>query len=238
MRGQPHAVLAGIVSDYADFAERTTAPRETAEIPGRSIVVIVDLDAGWSVEGERFDSSAGGFYGRPVRVRHEGSAHSVQFNLEPPAARTLFGVPAGELRERTVRLEDLLGREALLLAGELHGARDTDARFAALDRALLNRLRSGRSPQRPDVARAWTFLRASSGQIRIEALARALWAVRASTSPSVSPRTLARSARFIEMLSWGAAGRATRLQAWDGVECVLRDQRRVLPGRSRSSGPR
>ena len=90
VRGRAHPALAGSVGGYADFAERTAGPRETGELPGRCLVVIVDLEAGWSVEGERFGSFAGGLYARPVRVRHEGSASGVQFDLEPPAARALL----------------------------------------------------------------------------------------------------------------------------------------------------
>src|SRR5919107_1069708 len=104
VRGRPHPALRGVVGRYADFAHRTGAPEETAEAATAGIVVIVDLDDGWTVEGERFGSFAGGVYARPVRVRHEGSCRGVQFDVEPPALRALFGVPAGELRERTVGL--------------------------------------------------------------------------------------------------------------------------------------
>lgn len=77
-RGHPHPALRGAVGSYADFEERTGSPRESGEAPGGAIVVIVDLDAGWTVEGDRFGSSAGGLYVRPVRVRHEGSSRGVQ----------------------------------------------------------------------------------------------------------------------------------------------------------------
>src|SRR5919206_2181060 len=115
-RGRPHPALTRAVREYADFAERTDGPRETAEAAVAEVVVIIDLDTGWSVEGERFDSFAGGMYARPVRVRHDGSSAGVQFTLEPLAARALLGVPAGELTERTVALEDLLGRDASEIA--------------------------------------------------------------------------------------------------------------------------
>src|SRR5436309_4529041 len=89
-RGRPHPALAGAVGQYADFAERSDGPRETAEAAVAEVVVIIDLDSGWTVEGERFGSFAGGLYARPVRVRHEGSSAGVQFNLEPLAARALL----------------------------------------------------------------------------------------------------------------------------------------------------
>jgi AraC-like DNA-binding protein len=201
-RGRPHPALRGVAGAYADFEERTGTPRETGEAPGRGIVVIVDLDDGWTVEGERFASFAGGLYARPVRVRHEGSARGVQFDLEPPAARALLGVPAGELSERTVALEDLLGRDAERLAERLHAAPTPQARFAALDDALLGAVARARAPVRPDVERAWALLRASGGRLRVEALAAALGcsrrhlAKRFAEEVGAPPKVAARLIRF------------------------------------------
>ncbi len=201
IRGVPHAGLRGIVAGYADFAERTVAPQETSEAPGRGVVVIVDLDAGWRVEGERFGSFAGGLYARPVRVRHEGSTRGVQFDLEPPAVRALLGVPAGALAHRTVALDDLLGADAARLAERLHAAPDASARFALLDELLLRRVSRAPAP-RPDVDRAWALMRASGGRIRIGALARELGCSRRHLSNrfaidiGVSPKVAARLIRF------------------------------------------
>ena len=201
-RGTPHPALRGIAGEYADFADRTDAPSETGEAPGRGIVVIVDLDAGWTVEGQRFGSFVGGLYTRPVRVRHEGSAAGLQFDLEPPAVRALFGIPAGELAEQTVGLEDLLGPEAPRLAERLHGCTDTAGRFAILDDLLIRRLAQARAVTRPDVQRAWSLLCASGGQMRIEALARALGCTRRhlarqfALEVGVSPKEAARLIRF------------------------------------------
>ena len=201
-RGRPHPRLAGIVSSYADFADRTGAPTETGEMPGRTVVVIVDLDSGWTIEGERFGSFAGGVYARPVRVRHEGSMRGVQFDLEPPAVRALFGVPAGELGHRTVGLEELLGPEAGYLAERLNDAPSAAARFQAIDGALMRRLDRVRVPPRPDVARAWTLLRESGGRMQVGALADALGCSRRhlvdrfAEEVGVSPKVAARLMRF------------------------------------------
>lgn len=201
-RGRPHPALAGSVGEYADFAERTGVPSETSEAPGRGIVVIVDLDAGWTVEGERFGSFAGGLYARPVRVRHEGSSRGVQFDVEPPAARALLGVPAGELAERTVGLEDLLGPEAGRVAERLHAAPDARARFAILDEVLMRRLADAGRVAPPDVERAWALLRATGGRTRIEAVASAMGcsrrhlAKRFAEDVGQSPKVAARLIRF------------------------------------------
>lgn len=202
IRGHPHPSLSGLVGGYADFAEHTDGPRETGEAPGRGVVVIVDLDAGWTVEGERFGSFAGGLYARPVRVRHEGSSCGVQFDLEPPAVRALLGVPAGELAERTVALDDLLGPDAGRLAERLHAAPDAASRFAVLDELLIGALGEARTSARPDVQRAWGLLRASGGSVRIEALAAALGCSRRHLARQfhrevgVSPKVAARLIRF------------------------------------------
>jgi AraC-like DNA-binding protein len=201
-RGRPHPALRGFVGAYADFAQRTGTPRETQEAPGRGIVVIVDLDEGWTVEGERFGSFAGGVYARPVRVRHEGSSRGVQFDVEPPAARALLGVPAGALGHRTVALDDLMGADAARLAERLHAAADAQARFAVLDEALLRLVARAPPPARPDVERAWALMRAAGGRVRIDALARALGcsrrhlANRFAEDVGVSPKVAARLIRF------------------------------------------
>lgn len=174
IRGRPHPELAGLVGGYADFAQRAAGPVETREAANAKIVVIVDLDGGWTVEGERFRSFAGGLYARPVRVRHEGSAAGVQIDLEPVAARALLGVPAGELSGRTVGLEDLLGRRADRVAERLHGAAGPAERFAILDEMLRRALAGARAGCRPDTLRAWALLEASGGRMRVEELAAAL----------------------------------------------------------------
>jgi AraC-like DNA-binding protein len=202
VRGSAAPALAGLVGEYADFGDATATPVETAEVPGRSVVVIVDLDAGWTVEGARHGSFVGGLYARPVRVRHEGSARGVQFNLEPPAVFALLGVPAGRLAERTVALEDLLGADAGRLAERLHAAPTSTARFLALDEALLRRLDRTRTAIRPDTARAWALLRRTGGQIRIEAVAHQLGcsrrhlANRFAEDVGVPPKVAARLIRF------------------------------------------
>lgn len=119
VRALPHAGLRGIAGEYADFEQRADGPVETAEAATAGLVLIVDLDQGWSVERERFGSFVGGVYMRPVRVRHEGSARGLQVNLEPPVLRRLTGMPARELWERTVGLEDVLGVDGSLLPERL-----------------------------------------------------------------------------------------------------------------------
>lgn len=223
---------------YADFEERTGTPRETGEAPGRGVVVIVDLDSGWTVEGERFGSFAGGLYARPVHVRHEGSSRGVQFDLEPPAVRALFRVPAGELAERTVGLDELLGADAARLAERLGGAPDATARFAVLDEVLLRAASRARLPVRPDVERAWSLLRTTGGRIRIETLAETLGcsrrhlAKRFAEDVGVSPKTAARLIRLEAVRARLGSAPLARLAAEHGFsdQAHLTREFRALAG--------
>lgn len=245
IRGRPHRALSRVVGGYADFSERTDGPRESSEAPGRGVVVIVDLDAGWTVEGERFGSFAGGLYARPVQVRHEGSSRGVQFDLEPPAVRALLGVPAGELAERTVGLEDLLGAGAGRLGERLHAAPDADARFTILDEVLVDALAQARTPARPDVERAWGLLRASGGRLRIEALADEIGCSRRHLAKQfqrevgVSPKIAARLIRFEAVRHRVGSVPLARLAAEHGFsdQAHLTREFRALSGASPTQFP-
>ena len=171
VRGRPHPELTGLVGRYADFSQRAPGPVESREAAGAKVVVVVDFDAGWTVEGERFRSFAGGLSPRPARVRHEGSAAGVQIDLEPLASRALLGVPAGELANRVVGLDALLGARAQELAERLHGAAGAGERFAILDEVLRRELAGAREGCRPDTLRAWTLLERSGGRMRVAELA-------------------------------------------------------------------
>jgi AraC-like DNA-binding protein len=136
-------------------------------------------------------------------VRHEGSSAGLQIDLEPPAVRTLLGVPAGELSQRTVGLDALLGDEAGRIAERLHAAPGAGARFAVLDDVLRRRLASSsQRAARPDTERAWALLRQSQGRLRIDRLAAMLGcsrrhlAKRFAEDVGAPPKLAARLIRF------------------------------------------
>lgn len=230
IRSLPHQGLRGAVTDYADFAQRADGPVETGEAATAGLVLIFDLDAGWTVEGERFGSFAGGVYMRPVRVRHPGSARGVQVNLEPTMLRRLTGIPARELAERTVGLSDLFGAEAELLAERLYELADPRARFELLDWSLLKRVGDAPGHPFPDVEWAWRLLRSSGGRIRIDELARRLGcsrrhlARRFAEEVGVSPKQAARLIRFEaaqrRLREEPGRGRLTRI----ALDCGFADQ--------------
>jgi len=226
VRGRPHPELTGLVGGYADFSSRAAGPVETREAATAKIVVIVDLQDGWTVEGERFRSFAGGLYPRPVRVRHEGSAAGVQIDIEPVAARALLGIPAGELANRTVGLDALLGRRAEEVAERLHGAAGPAERFALLDVELRRALDGARHACRPDVLRAWALLERSGGRMRVGELAEQLGCSRRhlvnrfAEDIGAPPKLAARMVRFERARRRLGSAPLARLAA----ECGYADQ--------------
>ena len=227
----PDPRLRDHVRGYQDFRERTAAPLARRELASPDVVVIVDLDAGWHVgdgDGEHLRSFAGGAADAPTTVGHDGSARAVQVDLTPAGARALLGVPPGELGRTVVRLEDLLGPDAARLAEQLHDAPSSAARFALLDRLLLDRAAS--SPGlRPDVAWAWGRLVQSGGTARIDALARELGCSRRHLSAGfgdeigLPPKAYARILRFRRAVDALLRGGETRL-AEVAADCGYADQ--------------
>lgn len=197
----PDRRLASVATRYVDFSGRSLAPEEMQEAPGHAVTVLIDLDRGWTVEGQRYRSFVGGLYDRPVRVRHEGSFRGVQFDIEPPAVRAIFGVPARELVQTTVGLDELLGTDAERWVQQLHDAPNAAARFDLLDALLLRRMTDAPPSRHPDLDRAWDLLLSSGGTLRIDALADAFGASRRTLTSrfaehvGVTPKLAARLMR-------------------------------------------
>ena len=225
VEGAPDPRLRDLVRGYQDFRERSARPLVRRELASPDAVVIVDLDAGWTVgdgDGEHHGSFAGGLYDGPITVGHDGRARAVQIDLTPLGARALLGVPLGELRRTVVALDDLLGADAGRLAEQLHEAPGSDARFALLDRLLLTRAGAVRDAARPDVAWAWRRLSETDGAVRVEALAGELGCSRRHLSGrfaeevGLPPKTFARVLRFrraTELLLRGGERRLGELAA-------------------------
>ena len=244
IRMTPDPRLRAMVRGYADFLQRVDGPVQTRETPTASLVVIVDLEAGWTVAGERFGSFVAGLADGPTTVRHEGVARAVQIDLSPLGARALLGLPAGELGGRTVRLADLIGAEAERLAERLRAAPDARTRARALDAALVRRWSrvsgAAAAPVAPDVVRAWHLLERSAGRLRVESLAAELrcsrrhLARRFAAEVGLGPKAVGRILRFERTKAlWTSAPLAeVAVAAGYADQAHLSREVRALSGRS------
>ncbi|WP_029117533.1 helix-turn-helix domain-containing protein [Mycobacterium sp. URHB0044] len=142
--GTPHPSLRDVVLRYVGFEERTAQPVVMRELPCTFVPIIIDLDAGWTVDHGpqpmRLRSFIAGITDGPVLVGHDGSARCLQVDLTPLGARRLVGIPMSELANRTVPIDDVLGRFGRELVQRVGEAPDWPTRFALLDDALLARL--------------------------------------------------------------------------------------------------
>jgi AraC-like DNA-binding protein len=193
----PSPALAGRVMRYCGFEERTPQPLRRREGPGASTVLVFVFEEHWLINGERHTSFTGGLHEQQVLTEHPGRALGLQVDLDPLAARALLGVPAHELANRTVPLDELLDPS---LTEQLAGAPGWDERFALLDEALGRSLAAAQPA--PEIAWAWQQLRASHGRVAIGALCSELgWsrkriATRFRDELGLPPKAVARLLRF------------------------------------------
>ena len=198
VRRAPAAPLAGRVTSYYGFAERTGTPLRRREGPGTHVVVIFTFEEHWLIDGDRHTSFVAGLHERQVTTEHPGRSLGLQVDLDPLAARALVGAPLHELANRTVPLEEIL--DAPFLVERLAAASNWDDRFALLDDALGRRLADTR-PSR-EVAWAWRRLRETHGRVPIGTLAAELgWSrkrivARFRDEIGLPPKSVARQLRF------------------------------------------
>jgi AraC-like DNA-binding protein len=166
---QPAPALRRVVHRVADFHERS-APLRRIETPLVGVVLIVSLGPDMEIDGRRSGSFVAGVWDRPTVTGHYGEQAGYQLYLDLLASRRLLAVPASELVNRLVALEDVLGAFAAELIDRLADAPDARERHAVAQRLLTGRL-SGEPAAPPEVEYAFDRLRATRGGVGIEALA-------------------------------------------------------------------
>jgi AraC-like DNA-binding protein len=118
----------------------------------------------------KFQAFIGGMHETPAYIRQHGFQHGLSLEMTPLGSRTLLGLPAGELANTVVSLDDLVGPPARDLVDRLAAARGWRERFAALDEVLVGWLKE---PSRsvPEVKRAWEMLVSTAGRLEVSRLA-------------------------------------------------------------------
>jgi AraC-like DNA-binding protein len=118
-----------------------------------------------------FIGLVGGLHLQPAEISHNGNLAGVQLDLTPAGARSLLGIPSGELGALTVELADVLGGEASEILGRAAEARGWTSLFATLDTLLLRRM--GRAPEAwPQVIQAWETVLRGGGLAPVGDIAR------------------------------------------------------------------
>ena len=204
-------------------------------LPSGSLTLVVPFEEPLVLSGgdrpvpTRFDGVLAGLATTPTLVHHEGRQHGLQLGLTPAGARWLFGMPAAELAERSVELEDVVGRVGRSLRDELEGYASWPDRFAAVDsvlRRLLDRHGRGRSPA-PEVTEAWRLIRHDAASSIAEVADVVGWSRRHFEDRfrvefGLTPKQAARVTRFERSV---AAARDPRRRLSDvAADCGYADQ--------------
>ena len=165
----PAPALRGVVRRAADFQERS-APVRRLESPLVGVVLIVSLGPDMEIDGRPVGSFVAGVWDRPTVTGHYGEQAGYQLYLDLLGAPRLLGAPVGELANRLVSLEDVVGGFAAELAEQLADAPCAHERHAIAQRLLASRLSAERPPAR-EVAYVLERLRTTRGAARVETLA-------------------------------------------------------------------
>jgi AraC-like DNA-binding protein len=207
--GSPARPLAPFVHRYIGYRYLGFRPGTHLGLPTRHLTVVVALGPPTRLSGMpdprqepgEFRMLASGLAARPAVIAHDGNQFGVQLDLTPAGARGLLGLPAGELAEIVVDLEDLVGPAAPELLERMAAATSWPDRFAVLDQVLERRL-GVLPPAEAPLRRAWHLLVRSGGSLRVDRLAdevgwsRRHLSARFSGEFGLSPKELARVVRF------------------------------------------
>ena len=207
-RRSPAPWLRPWMIEYQGYVEAGGRPVRRRELPSPVIPLIINLGAPFfSYDIDRPDrvrrlgrSFTAGLHRRHALVGSTGSAHCLQVDMTPLAARRLFGVPMAELADGIVELDDLPARWLAELTHRLADLASWPERFTLLDAAFGRRL--GGVPTSAALGVAWSRLAATGGAVAIADLAQQLELSRNGLhrlfmdGVGLSPKTVARLLRF------------------------------------------
>jgi AraC-like DNA-binding protein len=213
MRGRrPAAPLRPYVSSYTGY-RMEASPRSTHQgvaSPHLTFLLCLDGKVEMLANADRskppgaFVAMVGGLHDGPAEIAQGEPQTGLQLRLTWRGARTLFGVPAGELAGDVVDLQALLGRRTGTLLDRLATAPGWSERFALLDTELATLAAGGCGDRSvaPEVGYAWDRLAETGGNLRIADLAREVgWsrrhlAEKFRAETGLAPKAAARVIRF------------------------------------------
>ncbi|HEY1319571.1 MAG TPA: helix-turn-helix transcriptional regulator [Streptosporangiaceae bacterium] len=205
----PAAPLRGLIAAYQGYQHEGLPPGQHRGMPSPYLTLVITLheplvvarhpDPGTS-PGE-YLTLAGGLHTTPVLISYDERMSGIQLAISPLAARSLFGLPAGELASLDVEATEVLGATAIELHERIRAADEWPARFEVLDQLLLASADPD-APVHPGVARAWQLILASGGTVRVgELAAETGWSARHlqalfQAETGLTPKAACRVTRF------------------------------------------
>lgn len=233
------STLRGLVLRMTGYRETRRGTIRMTEAAALVVPVIVSFGEPFAIalgrapgDEDRIDSFTAGLTSAPALVRSDGGAHCLQIDFTPLGAYRFFGRPMHELAECMVPLDALSDPTLAGLRERLGAERSWNRRFAVAEAAVLPRLARAGGPSRA-VAHAYERIASSGGAVRIGVLAAELaWsrkhlAARFREEVGLTPKTVARIARFGRAQAMAASGTAA---GWADVAaaCGYADQAHLV----------
>ena len=210
VRARPVDRLGPMVAWYSGYRQIGVPPALHRGLPSPYLTLIFTLDEplflARHVDPRRapgdYRALLGGLHTSPALVRHDGRQSGIQVAVEPLAARSLFGMPAGELAGLDDEAAAILGDARVArIHDRIHAAGNWSDRFAALD-AALSALTDAEDVIPPEVRYAWNRLHDTGGRIPVGRLAAETgWSARhlltqLRRETGLTPKEAARVIRF------------------------------------------
>lgn len=207
----------------AGFRDRGITPPGLRLIPHPTVTLVLVLGGTIAVEDATGYQQQGSFvtglgFGDVLRTRAD-AFEALQVRLSPAVAHAVLGTT--DLGDAIVTLDDLCGREAAQVSGQLGDLPSWNDRFAWIDTWLARRCAAA-VPVDPEVAWAWRRIVAGRGTIRIEHLAnelgwsrKRLWS-RFQSQLGLPPKRAAKLVRFDHAVHRLVAGQDAAGVAADG----------------------
>ena len=172
--GQPSGALAPWIERYVGYRLVDQPAGLHRGLPSRHPTFIVSIgplidvvrqtNAGQSPR--RFRSVISGLQATYALIAHDGHQEGVAFEMTPLGFRALFGIPAGELWDLSLELEELTGSFADELWERLQPPASWTERFAICDEVLGRALVE--TETRRELGNAWKLLVASGGTATVD----------------------------------------------------------------------
>ena len=206
---RPAPPLQTLVRRYIGYRYSGLGPGRHLGLPSPDLTLVISLGPATELAvmpdprhpARAFDALIGGLHCRPAVLAHGGDLFGIELDLTPAGARTLLGLPAGELGGIVVSLDEVVGRSAAEIVDQVRRGGTWKLRFETLDRLLSSRLSQGPHAG-SELENAWRLIVSSGGAVSVSRVAEAVgWSRRHLyqsflSEYGVSPKQLARIARF------------------------------------------
>lgn len=241
--GRPRGPAGAAVAAYHGYRQCGVPAGRHLGLPSPYVTLIFTLDDPLRivehVDGRpprSYDALAGGLHTTPAVIAHDGRQSGIQLMVHPQAARTLFGMPAGELAGTDADADAVLGRLVERVRNRIGEASTWAQRFAVLDKelgALVTRAAVDGPP--PAVVGAWQLLHRSRGAVPIRTLADTVGysdrrlATLFDAEIGLTPKTAARVIRFdrarraVQTAAPGSLGRIAAEHGYADQSHFVRD---------------